>query len=90
MALADISSSHRNEAGIATAIAVLQQRFGEALKTSQALREQHAHTTTYITPQLPDAVLFAKNEADVARGRAHLRRAQGTGDRVRHGNFAGG
>ncbi len=65
MALADILGAHRNEAGIVTAIAVLQQRFGEKLKTSQALREQHAHTTTYLTPQLPDAVLFATHEGDV-------------------------
>jgi D-lactate dehydrogenase (cytochrome) len=66
LALADIRSSHRNAEGIATAIAVLQQRFGEKLKTAQALREQHAHTTTYLTPQLPDAVLFATSEADVS------------------------
>jgi D-lactate dehydrogenase (cytochrome) len=65
LALADILGAHRNEAGIATAIAVLQQRFGEKLKTSQSLREQHAHTTTYLTPQLPDAVLFATHEGDV-------------------------
>ena len=65
MALVDIAGGVRNEAGIATAIAVLQQRFGERLKTSQALREQHAHTTTYLTPQLPDAVFFAHSEGDV-------------------------
>jgi len=66
VALVDIAGGVRNEAGIATAIAVLQQRFGDRLKTSQALREQHAHTTTYLTPQLPDAVFFAQSEGDVS------------------------
>ena len=66
MALVDISGAKRNEPGIATAVAILQQRFGERLKTTQALREQHAHTTTYLTPQLPDAVFFARNEGEVS------------------------
>lgn len=65
MALADLEKLERNESGIAAAIGVLKQRFGEQLKTSQALREQHAHTTTYIPSQLPDAVIFARSEEDV-------------------------
>ncbi len=65
MALEDLEVFERNEDGIATAIAILQQRFGEKLKTSQALREQHAHTTTYIPAQLPDAVVFAGSTEDV-------------------------
>lgn len=55
----------RNESGIATALAVLRQRFGEQFKTSQALREQHAHTTTYIPAQIPDGVLFANSASDI-------------------------
>ncbi len=65
LALADIETLARNDSGIASAIAILKQRFGEGLKTSQALREQHAHTTTYIPSQLPDAVVFASSEEDV-------------------------
>lgn len=65
MALKDLETLPRNETGIATAIDVLKQRFGEQLKTSQALREQHSHTTTYIPSQLPDAVIFAKSTQDV-------------------------
>lgn len=65
MALVDLESLPRNDDGIATAIGVLKQRFGEQLKTSQALREQHSHTTTYIPSQLPDAVVFAKSTLDV-------------------------
>ncbi|MEM7069352.1 MAG: FAD-linked oxidase C-terminal domain-containing protein [Pseudomonadota bacterium] len=65
MALADVENFERNEEGIAAAVGILKQKFGEKLKTSQALREQHAHTTTYIPAQLPDAVVFATSTEDV-------------------------
>jgi len=65
LALEDLEVFERNEDGITTAISILQQRFGEKLKTSQALREQHSHTTTYIPSQLPDAVVFASSTEDV-------------------------
>lgn len=65
MALKDLETNERNLTGIETAISVLKQRFGEQLKTSQALLEQHAHTMTYIPAQLPDAVVFAKSTEDV-------------------------
>lgn len=55
----------RNEVGIKKALAVLKQRFGEDFQTSNALREQHSHTTTYIQSQLPDGVVFAVNDEDV-------------------------
>ncbi|ATG36722.1 putative D-lactate dehydrogenase [Phaeobacter piscinae] len=56
----------RNEAGINAAIDVLKQRFGEQLQTGQAIREQHGHTTTWITNQPPDAVVFPTSTEDVA------------------------
>ncbi|AUQ63656.1 FAD-binding oxidoreductase [Phaeobacter inhibens] len=56
----------RNEAGINAAIDVLKQRFGEQLQTGQAIREQHGHTTTWITNQPPDAVLFPTSTDEVA------------------------
>jgi len=65
LALQDLEVTERNEDGIATAVSVLKQRFGEQLKTSQALREQHAHSTTYIPAQLPDAVIFVRSTEDV-------------------------
>jgi len=65
LALNDLEVLPRNESGISTAIDVLKQRFGEQLKTSQALLEQHSHTMTYIPSQLPDAVVFAKSTEDV-------------------------
>jgi len=55
----------RNEAGIATALDVLRQRFGPRVDTGQALREQHAHTTTWLKNQPPDAVIFPGSTEDV-------------------------
>ena len=48
----------RNEAGIATALGILKQQFGDRFHTGQAMRDQHAHTTTWIRAQAPDAVVF--------------------------------
>ena len=56
----------RNETGIETAIGVLKQRFGERLQTGKAIREQHAHTTTWIENQPPDAVIFAHSTDEVS------------------------
>lgn len=55
----------RNETGITTALGVLSQRFGPRLETGQALREQHAHTTTWLRNQPPDAVFFAQSTEEV-------------------------
>ena len=66
MALSDLRIVERNEAGIATAIGILKQRFGERLQTGMAVRQQHAHTTTYIPLQAPDAVAFAETAEEVA------------------------
>jgi len=56
----------RNEAGIAAAIDTLKARFGDQLQTGQAIREQHGHTTTWITNQAPDAVVFPTSAAEVS------------------------
>ncbi|MCP4205668.1 MAG: FAD-binding protein [Shimia sp.] len=55
----------RNEDGIAAALGVLKQQFGEAFHTGQSMREQHGHTTTWIENQAPDAVIFAKSTQEV-------------------------
>lgn len=65
MALADLHAVERNEAGIATALGILKQRFGEQFQTGQSFREQHAHTMTYLPAQLPDGVVFAQSSSDV-------------------------
>ena len=63
MALADLENGTRNSDGISVALGILKQRFGELFQTGDALREQHAHTTTYIPAQLPDGVMFAERHA---------------------------
>ena len=65
MALADLESSERNSDGIATAIGILKQRFGDQLQTNKSLLEQHTHTMTYIPAQLPDAVVFPHSTQEV-------------------------
>jgi len=50
---------------VAAAVEKLAARFGNRLVTSQAVRDQHAHTTTWLPSQPPDAVIFAQETADV-------------------------
>ena len=83
MALSDLNTVERNEAGIATVLGILKQRFGERFQTGQSIREQHAHTTTYIPAQAPDGVVFPESTEEVQEIVRHLRRAQGAGHRLR-------
>ncbi|TAN11103.1 MAG: FAD-binding protein, partial [Rhizobiaceae bacterium] len=66
MALADLVKVERNEAGIGLALDILRQRLGPRLQTGQSLREQHAHTTTYIPLQAPDAVIMPESTEEVS------------------------
>src|SRR6516162_10051774 len=50
---------------LAAAIASLAARFGNRLVTSQAVREQHANTATWIPNEPPDAVVFPQSTEDV-------------------------
>jgi D-lactate dehydrogenase (cytochrome) len=59
-------AEQRNEEAIATAVAVLKQRFGERLNQSASMREQHAHTTTWLANQPADAVVFVQSTDEVA------------------------
>lgn len=65
MVLRDVRPGARNEQAVAKVVETLRNSLGEKLQTGQAFREQHAHTTTYLTAQLPDAVVFAENVDDV-------------------------
>lgn len=47
------------------AIAALNAAFGNRVVTSQAVREQHGNTMTWIANQPPDAVVFPQTTADV-------------------------
>ena len=64
--MATVLDLPRNEDGIATATAVLKQRFGERLQTGVAIREQHGHTTTWLRNQAPDAVVFVHQTNEVS------------------------
>jgi D-lactate dehydrogenase (cytochrome) len=61
--LPEPSSEDRKAA--AEVIAALAARYGNRLVTSQALREQHGHTTTWIKNQPPDAVVFPQGAEEV-------------------------
>ncbi len=52
-------------AAVAGAIEALAARFGNRLVTSQAVRDQHAHTMTWLPSQAPDAVVMAQDIADI-------------------------
>lgn len=55
----------RDPERIRAAIAILAQRFGPRLDVGAAVRAQHAHTTTWIEAQPPDAVVFPRGEDEV-------------------------
>jgi D-lactate dehydrogenase (cytochrome) len=58
--------SERRDAGaLKAALALLAQTFGNRLVTSQAVREQHGNTLTWVANQPPDAVVFPQSIADV-------------------------
>ena len=56
----------RNEDGIGAALGILKQQFGERFQTGASIREQHAHTTTWIINQPPDGVVFAHSTQEVS------------------------
>jgi D-lactate dehydrogenase (cytochrome) len=47
------------------AVSDLLAKFGNRVVTSQAVREQHAHTTTWHANEPPDAVVFPQSAAEV-------------------------
>jgi len=66
--MALVEATHRNgrdRAAVDAVIAALAARFGNRLVTSQAVRQQHANTTTWIANEPPDAVVFPQTTQDV-------------------------
>jgi D-lactate dehydrogenase (cytochrome) len=55
----------RDPSAVALALERLAARFGNRLVTSTAVREQHANTTTWVTNEPPDAVVFPQSTPDV-------------------------
>src|SRR5690242_4065433 len=64
-AVAPVSPEGRDPKALAAALAALTARFGNRLVTSQAVREQHGNTTTWVPNEPPDAVVFPQTTADV-------------------------
>src|SRR6187401_931099 len=65
MAVAELAGERRNETAVKAAIAALAAKFGNRLVTSQAVREQHGNSLTWIPNQPPDAVVFPQSAEDV-------------------------
>ena len=65
MAFSNAALTRPAPSALSSAIEALAARFGNSLITSQAVREQHAHTTTWLPMQPPDAVVMAQSTADV-------------------------
>ncbi|MBS8260338.1 FAD-binding protein [Roseibium polysiphoniae] len=56
----------RDEEKSSLVVDILTQRFGERCSRSQAVREQHGHTTTWLPNQAPDAVVFVESTEETA------------------------
>jgi D-lactate dehydrogenase (cytochrome) len=57
----------RNPAAIADTVRDLTAAFGNRVVTSQAVREQHGNTLTWVPNQPPDAVVFPQTTDDVQK-----------------------
>src|SRR5581483_7733522 len=57
--------TNRDAAAIKQVIAELAAAFGNRLVTSQAVREQHGNTLTWVENQPPDAVVFPQSTEEV-------------------------
>ncbi len=57
--------TEQKQRDVSLAMGILKQRFGDKFLTGDSIREQHGHTTTYLTNQPPDAVVYAQSAEDV-------------------------
>jgi D-lactate dehydrogenase (cytochrome) len=64
---APATEKSRDPAAVKAVIDKLAAAFGNRLVTSQAVREQHGHTLTWIPNQPPDAVVFPQTTEDVQK-----------------------
>ena len=60
-----IARTEQDAGNVATAIAILRQRFGDRVQTGEALRRQHAHTLTWLPNEPPDAVVWPLSTQEV-------------------------
>src|SRR5690242_11489120 len=64
MAVSEVVGRERAGA-VKKAVAALTAAFGNRVVTSQAVREQHGNTVTWIPNQPPDAVVFPQSTEEV-------------------------
>jgi D-lactate dehydrogenase (cytochrome) len=64
-AMTEAAEGRRDPKAVHAVVQALAARFGNRLVTSQAVREQHANTTTWVVNQPPDAVVFPQDASDV-------------------------
>ena len=65
--IAQTNGHSRDPKALQAAIAALTAAFGNRVVTSQAVREQHGNTLTWVPNQPPDAVAFPQTTEDVQR-----------------------
>ena len=65
MAVTEVAGRGRNAGAIKKTVAALTAAFGNSVVTSQAVREQHGNTVTWIANQPPDAVVFPQSTEEV-------------------------
>src|SRR6187200_2774311 len=65
MAVSEVAGRERNAGAIKRTIATLTSAVGNRVVTSQAVREQHGNTVTWIANQPPDAVVFPQSTEEV-------------------------
>lgn len=66
-AMSVLSVPPRNPAGLRALVAALNDWPGGMVQTGESHRAHHCHTTTWLTAQPPDAVVFPRDTADVQR-----------------------
>ena len=66
MALLPTNAVAPSREAVATAIAILRQRFSDRVQTGEAIRRQHSNTVTWHESQLPDAVVWPETTSEVA------------------------
>jgi D-lactate dehydrogenase (cytochrome) len=66
METAATTAGASNPEALESVLRALQSRFGNRLVNSLAVRQQHAHTQTWLPNQPPDAVVFPANGDEVA------------------------
>jgi D-lactate dehydrogenase (cytochrome) len=59
------AATHRDPGAIEQVLRALAARFGNRVVTSQAVREQHGNTLTWVPNQPPDAVAYPQSAEDV-------------------------